>query len=206
MTSLLSLPLRDVLDRIAAPTAAPGGGAAAALAGSLGAAVGAMVALLPRTRHGTPEERSRLDAAAVALSAHRLALAQLADADTAAVTTMMAAARANATAPEDGRRAASLEDAAREATRVPLDTARRCSEALEALRDVAACGARVARSDVLVAVSLLKASADGAASNVRANLPTLTDGAFVRDSTRQLTRALDGATRAAHDALAALQD
>ncbi len=93
MTPLTSLSLTDVLDRIAAPTPAPGGGAAAAIAGALGASVGAMVAALPRTRHGTPDERTRLDVVAGELAAHRVALTRLADDDAIAVMALIAAYR-----------------------------------------------------------------------------------------------------------------
>ncbi|MCC6988937.1 MAG: cyclodeaminase/cyclohydrolase family protein [Acidobacteria bacterium] len=207
MSPLTSLPLADLLDRIAAPTPAPGGGAAAAIAGALGASVSAMVASLPRTRHDTPDERTRLDLAARDLAAHRVALARLADDDTAAVAALMAAARLphSSAADADARRQA-IAAATREATRVPLETSRLCAEALERTRDVAAAGARVAVSDIFVAIGLLKAAADGAASNVRANIEGLADETFVRETTRQLTRTLDAVARAAHASMATLQD
>lgn len=207
MTPLTSLPLADLLDRIAAPTPAPGGGAAAAIAGALGASVSAMVASLPRTRHDTPDERTRLDVAARDLAAHRVALARLADADTAAVHALMAAGRLpKATAAEADARRLARAEATHEATRVPLETSRLCAEALERTREVAAAGARVAASDIFVAIGLLKAAADGAAANVRANIEGLGDETFVRDTTRQLTRTLDTVARAAHAAMASLQD
>ncbi len=207
MNSLTSLPLADVLDRIARPTPAPGGGAAAAIAGALGASVGAMVASLPHTRHDTPDERTRLDLAARDLSAHRVVLARLADDDAAAVTALMAAIRRPKGTPEElESRRRGIAEAVREATRVPLEISRVCSEALERTREVAAAGARVATSDVFVAVGLLKAAADGAASNVRANINGLPDETFVRETTRQLTRTLDQVARAAHASIASLQD
>jgi formiminotetrahydrofolate cyclodeaminase len=207
MSPLTSLPLADVLDRIAAPTPAPGGGAAAAIAGALGASVSAMVASLPRTRHNTPDERTRLDLTARELGAYRVALVRLADDDTVAVRALMAAARLpDATAADAETRRQALAAATRAATRVPLETSRLCAEALERTRDVAAAGARVATSDIFVAVGLLKAAADGAASNVRANIEGLADEAFVRETTRQLTSTLDAVARAAHASMAALQD
>ena len=207
MNPLTSLPLAELLDRIAAPTPAPGGGAAAAITGAIGAALSAMVASLPRTRHDSADERTRLDLAARDLAAHRVALARLADDDAAAVEALIAAARRpHGTAAEADVRRQAMADAAREATRVPLETSRLCAEALERTRDVAAAGARVAVSDVFVAIGLLKAAADGAASNVRANIEDLTDEAFVRETTRQLTRTLDAVARAAHASMATLQD
>lgn len=207
MNPVTALPLAEVLDRIAAPTAAPGGGAAAAIAGALGAAVSAMVAALPRTRHDTPDERTRLDLAARDLATLRVALTRLADDDTAAVLALMAATRHPRDTPaEFEARQQAIADATREATRVPLETSRLCADALERTREVAAAGARVATSDIVVAIGLLKAAADGAASNVRANIDGLSDEAFVRATTRQLTRTLDAVARAAHAAHAALQD
>lgn len=207
MSPLTSLPLADLLDRIAAPTPAPGGGVAAAIAGALGASVSAMVASLPRTRHDTPDERTRLDLAARELAAHRVALTRLADDDADAVDALMAAARLpQTTAAEAEARRQALAAATREATRVPLETSRLCAEALERTRDVAAAGARVAVSDIFVAIGLLKAAADGAASNVRANIEGLGDETFVRETTRQLTRTLDAVARAAHASMATLQD
>lgn len=207
MSPLASLPLDALLDSIAAPTPAPGGGAAAAVAGALGAALGVMVASLPRTRRGTADERTRLELAARELASQRLALARLADEDVLAVTALMAAARQpTATGEEREARRLAVADATREAARVPLETVRLCAAALEWTRDVAAAGARVAASDVSVAIALLKAAADGAASNVRANLHGLDDDTFVRESTRQLTRTLDTVARAAHAGMVSLQE
>ena len=173
----------------------------------MGAALSALVASLPRPRHDSADERTRLDLAARDLAAHRVALARLAEDDAAAVEALIAAARRpHGTAAEADVRRQAMADAAREATRVPLETSRLCAEALERTRDVAAAGARVAVSDVFVAIGLLKAAADGAASNVRANIEDLTDEAFVRETTRQLTRTLDAVARAAHASMATLQD
>jgi formiminotetrahydrofolate cyclodeaminase len=205
--TLATEPLAAVLDRIAAPTPSPGGGTAAALAGAMGAALGHMCAALPRTRHGRADERHRLDEAARDLTAQRVRLLALADEDAAAVQGLMAAARlpASSVAEQTARREA-LAEATRQATHVPLETVRACARALDCMRDVAAMGARVAASDVFVAIGLLRASADGAAANVRANLQGLDDEAFVRETTHQLSRTLDGAARAGHAASAALQE
>lgn len=207
MTQLATLPLAELLERFAAPTPAPGGGAAAAIAGAIGAAVSAMVASLPRTRHGTPEERVRLERAAGELTGLRVALTRLADDDVAAVEAVMAATRRgqSTAAPAEARRHA-LATATREATRVPLETVRLCAEALRCTQKVAGAGARVAASDVFVAIGLLTAAADGAAANVRANIEGLTDEAYVRETTRQLTHALDAVAGAARAALSSLQD
>lgn len=206
MTAFAGQTVSAVLGHLAAPTPSPGGGVAAALAGAMGAALGEMCAALPRTRRGGADERARLVDAARDLAAHRARLVALADDDGDAVRALMAASRLPSDSePERAARREALGEATRRATRVPLDTVRTCAAALDRLREVAAHGARVAASDVQVAIGLLKTSADGAASNVRANLQLLDDEAWVRDTTRELSRALDGVARRAHDAVVALR-
>ena len=70
---------------------------------------------------------------------------------------------------------------------------------------VAGAGNRSAMSDLLVAIGTVRAAAEGAAANVRANLATLDDKAFARSSTEQLVATLDDATHSAHRAIVALQ-
>jgi methenyltetrahydrofolate cyclohydrolase len=206
MTSLASHTFADVLDRLAAPSPSPGGGAAAALSGALGIALGQMVASLPRTRHGTPDEHERLMSARSTLALLRTRLAALADDDSRAVSALVAASRLpKATHDEHQAWQAALAAASREATRVPLETVQAAAEALEAMVAVAAGGAPVAASDVFVAITLLSGSADGAAANVRTNLTASRDDTYVRETSAALTLTLDRVERAVHDALGALQ-
>ena len=57
------LTVAELLDAFASNQPVPGGGSASALAGAIGASLLIMVAGLPRTRHGTDEERAALVAA-----------------------------------------------------------------------------------------------------------------------------------------------
>lgn len=206
MTALASQSLADLLDRLAAPTPSPGGGAAAAVSGALGAALGQMVASLPRTRHGTPDEHQRLVAAAGTLAALRARLVALADDDSRAVTALVAASRLPRATPDEHQAwQLALAEASREATRVPLDTVDTAANALEALVAVAAGGAPVAAADVFVAITLLSGAADGAAASVRTNLTASRDDAYARETSATLTLTLDRVERAVHDALGALQ-
>ncbi|MGE0813085.1 MAG: cyclodeaminase/cyclohydrolase family protein [Vicinamibacterales bacterium] len=206
MTTFASRSFTDLLDLLAAPTPTPGGGVAAALSGALGAAVGQMVASLPRTRHGTPEEHQRLMTAAATLGGLRATLLALADADAQAVKQLVTASRLPKTTPDE-RQAwqAALAAAAREATRVPLETVSTAADALEALVAVAAGGAPVAAADVFAAITLLSGAADSAAATVRTNLTASRDDGYVRETSAALTLTLDRVERAVHDALGALQ-
>jgi formiminotetrahydrofolate cyclodeaminase len=66
-------------------------------------------------------------------------------------------------------------------------------------------GNPAAASDLLVAIGLVRAAADGAAANVRANLETLGDAAFAESSLERLTAALEDAAQSAHTAIGSLQ-
>lgn len=206
MNLLAAHSLADLLDRLAAPTPSPGGGAAAAVSGAMGAALGQMVASLPRTRHGTPDEHQRLVAAAGTLATLRARLLALADDDSRAVTALVAAARLPRGTPDEHQAwQAALATASREATRVPLETVETAAATLEALEAVAAGGAPVAAADVFVAITLLSGAADGAAANVRTNLTASRDDTYVRETSATLTLTLDRVERAVHEALGALQ-
>lgn len=153
MTSLLHLSVGGLLERVAARTPAPGGGAVAALAGASAAALVAMAARFS----GQPAERAE---------ELRARLEPLADADAAAYTAVLAARRLP---KDDPTRAARLADALAEATEVPRRVAAAATE-------VAALAARLVESgnpnltgDALVGELLARAAAESATALVRIN-------------------------------------
>ena len=58
---LASKTVTELLEAFASPTPTPGGGSAAALSGAVAASLLAMVAAMPKTKNGTPEDRTALD-------------------------------------------------------------------------------------------------------------------------------------------------
>lgn len=171
MTQLLSLSTTSLLDRFASEDPTPGGGSAAALAGALAAALVEMVAGLPKSRTGAPEEREKLDSAKAASAQAGARLRQLVDLDTEAYNAVTAAYRMpKATDEEKALRGAAIKKAMRQATEVPLETCERSAEVLRAAASVLAHGNPNAVSDVRTAMSLCRAAMDAGAENVRANL------------------------------------
>lgn len=206
MTELRALSFSDLLDRIAAPDPTPGGGSVSALAGAFGAALAQMVAGLPRTRHDSDEERSVLAGLVPTLADLRERLATLADEDTAAFDRLMAAFRLpKAGDGEKAARRAAIQAATRDATTVPLQTAAVCARVLDLLTTVASLGNPSAASDLLVAMGMLRAAAEGAAANVRINLEGISDEVFRADATAQIAAVLDEVAAHTHAAAAALQ-
>lgn len=172
--------MADLLDAFASNEPVPGGGAAAALAGAVGVSLLQMVAGLPKSRTGAPEEVADLAEASARLRPLREALAGLVDRDCEAYRSVLAAARM----PKDRERDAAvrrdaLEAAMRAATDTPLETMRACQQALRGAVIVAERGASSARSDVGVAVELLAAALRGAASSLDANLGSIRDAVYV---------------------------
>lgn len=183
---LITMAVVDFLDALASNEPVPGGGSASALAGAIGASLLIMVAGLPKTRTGSPEETADLAEAAARLRPLRDTLAALVDQDTDAYNAVLAAMRLpKVTEAEQHARRQTIEAAMREATDVPLETMRACQQALRGAGIVADKGNRNAASDTGVAVELLLAALRGAAMNVDVNLKSLTDAALVERVTAE---------------------
>lgn len=169
--TLLSLSAESLLDRFASSDPTPGGGSAAALAGALAAALVEMVAGLPKTRTGVPEEREKLDAAKASAAKAGTRLRQLVDLDTDAYNAVTAAYKLpKATDDEKAARTLAIAKAMRQATDVPLETCERTSEVLRAAAQALAHGNPNAASDARTAIALCRAALDAGAENVRANV------------------------------------
>jgi methenyltetrahydrofolate cyclohydrolase len=134
------------------------------------------VAGLPKTRHGTDEERAALTAAGVRLRPLRDELASLVDRDSEAYTSVINAYRLpKSNDAEQAARREAIAAAMRAATEAPLATMRACERVMREAETVATGGAPSAASDVAVAIELLKTAARGAALNVDTNLAAVKD-------------------------------
>lgn len=172
--------LADLVDAFSSTDPVPGGGSAAALAGAVGASLLLMVAGIPRTKSGAPEETADLADAAARIRPLRDSLLELVDRDSEAYSQVLAAFKLpKASDAEKSQRQEAIETATRSATEVPLATMRACRQALRGAVTVAANGNRNAASDVGVAIELLYAALRGARMNVEINLAALSDTEYV---------------------------
>jgi len=180
MTSYSTMSVEDLLDAFASNEPVPGGGSASALAGAIGVSLLMMVAGLPKTRTGAPEEATDLAEASSRLRPLREELTSLIDQDSEAYQAVLAAYRLpTGTAEDESARQAAIEAAMREATEVPLETMRACQQALHGAAIVARNGNPNAATDTAVGVELLLAGMRGAGMNIDVNLPGLPDAAYV---------------------------
>jgi formiminotetrahydrofolate cyclodeaminase len=185
--------VNELLAAFASPAPTPGGGSASALAGAIAASLLEMVAAMPKTRGGTPEDRAALDAVHPALAALRAELVRLIDRDSAAYDEVVAAYRLpKATDEEKAARKAAVGRAMRLATDVPLETARAAAALVAHSRIVAAHGNPNAASDAGVAASLARSAFSGARLNVETNLDGV-GAADYADRARNELRALETA-------------
>jgi methenyltetrahydrofolate cyclohydrolase len=187
--TLSAMPVSDLLAAFRAPTPAPGGGSAAALAGAIGASLLAMVAGLPKPRASTPEETARLAEAGSRATGMAARLLALVDRDTEAYTAVMEAFKLpKGTDEEKAARSARIQEATKDATEAPLDVMRACAEALSLAADVTALGNPNAASDAKVARELLGAALRGARHNVDINLDSLKDAGYVARAREEADR------------------
>lgn len=194
---LTELSVRALLERLATRDPVPGGGSASGLAGSMGAALLSMVVELTTGREGGGADTETLTEIATAAAVWQSELLNLAELDANAYLAVVRARRLpRGTDREREARDVQVAAAVREATRVPLATARAASEVLALAERLAPVGNRNAISDVGVGALLASAAVRGAALNVRINLPSLTgDDELRADAERGVAELLEDLDR-----------
>jgi formiminotetrahydrofolate cyclodeaminase len=201
--SILDLSVRELLQRLGSSEPAPGGGAAAALAGALGAALVQMTANLSIGRPklaDVQDQARRIEARAGELRAQ---LAQLGDADTQAFEHVSAAYKLpRQDDAQKAERSAAIQSALHQAAAVPLETAKLCADVLELAEEAAPLLNRSVISDVMVGALLAEAALASAALNVEVNLAAMT----VPQTTEELQAKVDRALAGSGERLARILD
>jgi glutamate formiminotransferase / formiminotetrahydrofolate cyclodeaminase len=167
------------LDAVAQPTATPGGGSVAALAGALGASLGQMVAGLSRKKKSQAAFGEPLSEAAAQFHAAARALAEAIDRDAASFDSVMAAYKLPRGTPEEQqRRDTAIEQALQGAAAVPLEVARRTADIFDGLGQLETMASPSMKSDIRVGRLMAAAAVRGALENVAINLESITDAGF----------------------------
>lgn len=163
------------IEQLAAPTATPGGGSAAAAAGAMAAALGTMVAGMSRGKKAYLQHEPQLSAALARLGQLREELKAAIDADAESYNRVMAAYK-EAKSSSDGD--ALIDAALKGATSVPLETAEKAREVADIVASLRPITNPNMGSDLTVAAALAQAAVQGALANVEINLGSLKDAGF----------------------------
>ncbi len=164
------------LENLAAGTPTPGGGAAAAHAGAIAAALVGMVARLTIGKKKYADLQARMTEIATLADDLRGSLQSAAKSDAEAFDAVMEAYRLpKKTSAEKKKRSEAIERATQKATEVPLGVAKMIVRLMALATEVAEGGNVNAASDAGAAAFIARAALQGAALNVRINADNLSD-------------------------------
>lgn len=193
---LLALDLPRLLDEFSSDSPAPGGGSATALCGGLSASLSSMVAALTWSKAGLEAARPRMQELGRQAQDLKDWFAAAVERDAQAFRDVLAARRLpKKTDAERALRNEAIATANAAAAAVPLEVLQRACRALELALEVARSGNPNSVSDAGVAGACALAAAEGAALNVRINLPSIADP----ERSRTLSAEQEAALAAARD-------
>ena len=162
------------IDELAGVAPVPGGGSAAALGGTLAAALVAMVARLTIGRKAYAEVEARARAILAEAEGLRVELRRLVDEDAAAYTRV---SQAYKIPKDDPARAAAVDAALVGAARTPAEVAKRAARVLVLAKEIERIGNKNAISDARVAGLLARTAIEGAVENIKVNVAAMSDPA-----------------------------
>jgi glutamate formiminotransferase len=176
------------IEQLAAPTATPGGGSAAAAAGAMAAGLAGMVAQMSRGKKAYLAHESQLSEAIARLTLLREELKSAIDADAEAYNAVMKAYKA---AKESAEAGPAINAALQQAASVPLGVAERAVEVARIAAGLKPITNPNMTSDLTTAIALAKAALEGALANVAINLDSMKpaspeDQAFVAETWKRV--------------------
>ena len=200
---LTNMTLRGFVEEAASESPAPGGGSVSAAIGALGVALGSMVANLSAHKPGW-DGRWREFSDWADKGKHYLdQLLHLIDEDTAAFNGIMdALGMPKGNDEEKAARHAALQEATRRATEVPAQIMRTCYASMEVMEAMAKLGNPASVSDAGVGALAARAGVIGAFLNVKINVPSLEDKAYVKALLDEGTELVEKANRLEGEILA----
>lgn len=176
---LAGLSLKDFMEETASESPAPGGGSVSAAMGSLGTALGTMVANLSSHKRGWDERWEEFSDWADQGKAIQEELMNLVDEDTRAFNRIIEANRMpSKTARESSSKQKAIVEATKNAIKVPFRVMQTAAKALDLLDTMGRTGNPNSASDAGVGALALGACVRGAFLIIRTNLKGVEDKAF----------------------------
>lgn len=183
---LADLTIKGFLAETAGSEPVPGGGSISALNGAIATALTEMVANLTIGKKKYEEVEGQMKTIAIEASLIRQRLVAYIDKDSEAYDRVFAAFRLpKETEEEKATRSQVIQEATKEAALVPLQVAEEVVSVMETIIYVAHKGNQNAVTDACVAMMTARTCVLGALLNVRINLSSIKDEAFVRRMTEK---------------------
>jgi glutamate formiminotransferase len=171
------------VEQLAAPTATPGGGSAAAASGAMAAGLAHMVASMSRGKKAYVQYERELSDAIARLSVLREELKAAIDADAESYNAVMRAFKEAREAP-DGQ--SLIDSALKQATSVPFSVAQNAREVSQLVANLGPVTNPNMKSDLTTASALARAAIEGALANVEINLESMKDSSFITQMRNQV--------------------
>ena len=185
---LVDLSLKDFLTRTASGSPVPGGGSIAALSAALAAALSEMVAHLTIGKKGVEALEEEMQDIAKDAFQYREKLIRAIDRDSDAYNDVLIAFQLpKGTDQEETQRKRAIQEALKEAARVPLDVAREAFKVIELAGKTLKQGNKNAVTDAAVAVMMARTAVLSALYNVKINLASIKDASFIKDVGKEVT-------------------
>ena len=199
---LKSLSVKEFIDKVTGNDPVPGGGSVSALNGSLAASLAAMVANLTVGRKKYAEVNDEMEQISARMTEQSAKLLADVDRDAEAYDRVFAAFKLpKETDEEKAVRKEAIQRETKYAAEVPMEVARTASELLPMIDAAARRGNSNAVTDATVAMMCARTAVIGALLNVRINLTSITDEAFVKTMTEEADRLEVAAVEAEHKLL-----
>ena len=177
--NLISMSLRGFMDLTASESPVPGGGSVSAYVGSLGTALGTMVANISSHKRGWDDRWKEFSVWAEKGKVIQNRLLDLVDEDTGAYNMILAAIRMPAKTDTDKKdREEAIENATREASLIPFRVMETAFTGFELIREMVKEGNAQSVTDAAVGAMALRTCITGAFLNVRINTKSLKDVKF----------------------------
>lgn len=176
---LTELPVKGFLDSVASGDPVPGGGSVSALCGALGSALAEMVARLTTGKTTDKAMEAKMTEIMEAASRMRAAFTEDIDRDSNAYAGVMKAYKMpKETDQEKKERQNAIQEALKEAARVPLEVAEIGIRLMNLAEQLVREGNQNAVTDAAVSALAARTAIIGALYNVRINLLSIRDATF----------------------------
>ena len=177
----------DLIDEVSRDSPAPGGGSVAALSGSLGVALGVMVANLCTSKAGFERKKKELNSIAEEGQKIKEFLVNAIDEDTNAFDKVIKAMRMPKDSDTEKKlREEKMQEGYKAATEIPLKTVEYCCKALKICERISKLMDDSMASDVGSGAHMSIAGAQSAAYNVKINLNSIKDKKYISETEKKL--------------------